>query len=199
LFAITIRFFNMMKQITQVRRVVTIIVNVFQNIKSYLLIWIILLLVFTFFSIIMGTQACQEPDCTGSSDDYALIDGITRQFLVMMRNSLTDLHAPIYSELWSIHEDDRKLVESGMSQRTIVIFIYLIWLMWAINIFINTIIFLNLLIAEVNNTYEQVVSESTERDYMAMAQLNFLQNKYWRLLGWAKFFWNKVRRNKFNN
>ena len=37
---------------------------------------------------------------------------------------------------------------------------FIIWLSWFINLFLMLIIFLNLLIAEVSNTYERVKSTS---------------------------------------
>jgi len=70
--------------------------------------------------------------------------------------------------------------------------VYAIWAFWALNCFINTIMFLNLLIAEVNNTYQRVMSESTAIDFSVMAELNFVYAKYWRSYDWARFFWETV-------
>jgi len=91
--------------------------------------------------------------------------------------------------------DPVKLKKEELSYNQIKAFIYAIWILWAANCFINTIIFLNLLVAEVNNTYQKIMTESEVLDISVMAELNFMYNKYWRMYRWSQFFLNDFIRN----
>lgn len=207
----TVRFLQMLIHIKQLRMVINMIRNVLVDILWYLVIWAILLLLFTFIFIILGVQTCLAEDCTDAHDDYAMVDELSQIFIQMARNSVGDLAAPVYSDLYNIHEDilkpnsqtnmtpkqkdayaDYLQWRGGMSIGMIKTFVYAIWLFWALNCFINTIIFMNLLIAEVNNTYQKIMSESTEIDFSVMAELNFVYAKYWRSYDWSRFFYRAV-------
>jgi len=71
------------------------------------------------------------------------------------------LNAPIYNLYADIADPalkppgwrDKVVKETGMSPNTIQLYAYAIWAFWFLNCLINTILFLNILIAEVNNTY----------------------------------------------
>jgi len=75
-----------------------------------------------------------------------------------------DLEPPIYdlydnliNDPSKVHGEGHSLNDSykvtGMTNNDIRFYVYLIWLFWFMNCFINAILFLNILVAEVNNTY----------------------------------------------
>jgi len=67
-------------------------------------------------------------------------------------NLYSDLANPLNKTADPKWED--KLYETtGMTSNTIQYYAYAIWVFWFLNCLINTILFLNILIAEVNNTY----------------------------------------------
>ena len=85
------------------------------------------------------------------------------------------------------------LIKYGMGKDLIQYYVYLIWLVWFMNVIVNTIIFLNILIAEVNNTYQNVLSQGEETNILAMAQINFVYNKILRFLNWTKFLYRTIK------
>jgi len=87
-----------------------------------------------------------------------------------------------------LYWDAGKLKETGTSASVIGVIVSLIWIVWAFNCFVNTIIVLNLLIAEVNNTFQTIMTEGQELDYLVMAENNFLYSKYMRFWNWSRLF-----------
>jgi len=163
---------------------------VFFDIAWYLLMWLVLLLLFTFIYIILGVQTCEHVNCDMQFDSYKGVDTLTQAFIHTYRSSIGDLNAPLYDWMYAIKMDPVKLKKQGLSYNQIKAFIYAIWIVWAANCFINTIIFLNILVAEVNNTYQKIMTESEVLDVSVTAELNFMYNKYWRVYRWSQYFLN---------
>jgi len=91
----------------------------------------------------------------------------------------------MYDWMYDIKMNKVLLIKHGLSYNQIKAYIYGIWILWAANCFINTIIFLNILVAEVNNTYQRIMTESEVLDISVVAELNFMYNKYWRVYRWS--------------
>jgi len=135
--------------------------QVFKDIFKYMAVWMIVLFLFTFIFIILGLQACEGAQCEDDHDDYKLIHPFTQIFFQTLRNGVGDLNAPIYNLYSDIANPALKLpnwrakvlADTGMTPNTIQLYAYAIWGFWFLNCLINTILFLNILIAEVTNTY----------------------------------------------
>jgi len=77
----TVRLLQMITHMKQLRMVVNMIRNVFLDLLWYLVVWAILLLLFTFIFIILGVETCLTKDCSDVHDDYAYVDELTQIFV----------------------------------------------------------------------------------------------------------------------
>ena len=137
--------------------------QVFKDIFKYMAVWMIVLFLFTFIFIILGLQACEGSQCEDDHDDCKLIHPFTQIFFQTLRNGVGDLNASIYNLYSDLANplnktadpkwEDKLYDSTGKTSNTIQYYAYAIWVFWFLNCLINTILFLNILIAEVNNTY----------------------------------------------
>jgi len=104
---ITVRLFFLMKNFTQFRSVIKMFGQVTINITKYMIVWAVVLTLFTFFFIIMGVQACDTDYCTGEHDDYKEIHKLMAVFFQTLRNGVGDLASPIYDQYALLLRPDR--------------------------------------------------------------------------------------------
>jgi hypothetical protein len=115
---------------------VEMIISVMFDLFPFIVIFLILVTVFSFGIIVMG----------GDFDmgDYLAVPKIMAIWLQMFRNSIGDIAEPNYG-VWAIGEgeEDQRTPFHGVAM-------YIIWGFWIINIFLMLIIIVNFLIAEVS-------------------------------------------------
>ena len=65
---------------------------------------------------------------------------------------------------------------------------FIIWAFWFVNVFTMTIVFLNFVIAEVGNTYNNIKSSGTIFLYQKKAEMNMLAQNILNLFGYETHF-----------
>jgi hypothetical protein len=151
---------------------VEMIISVFFDLFPFIVIFLILVTVFSLGIIVMGGEF-------DDGDYLALPKGIAI-FLQMFRNSIGDIAEPTYG-IWSIEEgeEDQKTTNHSIAM-------YIIWLFWIINIFLMMIIIVNFLIAEVSQTYDKVKSSGKTFLYLSKAGVNKVAFDYRKFFGFGE-------------
>lgn len=80
--------------------------------------------------------------------------------ILSFRNSLGDVSLPKY---------DKWLAQNTYQSQIVI---YLLWILWFINLFLMLIILLNFLIAVISQTYERVAGSQTNYTYKDRAEMN---------------------------
>ena len=85
-----------MKNFKPFRQVIKIFSQTCIDVMKYLIVWLIVLFLFTFFFIILGVQACEGEKCEDDHDDYKEVHKLMALFFQTLRNGVGDLNAPVY-------------------------------------------------------------------------------------------------------
>ena len=100
-----------------------------------------------------------------SYEDYPLLSNIIVYGVYTYRNAVGDIQAPQY-KFW-----ETRFANSN-DQSHVYIFLALIWLFWLLNQFFVFIFFLNYLIAQISQVYEEMISKSLVERYMYRCIMN---------------------------
>ena len=134
-------------------KLVQLVYKVIQDILTFMLMFIIYVLLFTLMTYSFETVLDPE-----DGDDYPMYPGVTKflsAFLQTWRNSVGDIALPSYPYWTALFKGDdyAQTIPAGSM-------ILLIWIQWFVNQYINMIIMLNFLIAIISQSYEEVMSTS---------------------------------------
>lgn len=127
-------------------------VQVFSDIKPFLLIFFLLIYSFSLITFAL--------DADFNKEDYPGLPKVLYTIIRIFRNSIGDIEVPKYDKWLNITfdpETNKEVIGPISSAQGISIFV--IYLYWIVNIFIMVIILLNFLIAEVGGTFENVKGE----------------------------------------
>jgi len=128
-------------------------VQVFSDIKPFLLIFFLLIYTFSLITFAL--------DADFNNDDYPGLPKVLYTFIRIFRNSIGDIEVPLYKN-WLNKSINPETNEEVINSITLAqgISIFIIYLYWILNIFIMVIILLNFLIAEVGETFAHVNEEA---------------------------------------
>ena len=114
--------------------------------------------IFSMVNLVMDTDLI-------APEDYDSITQSKAIFIQVFRNSIGDIGMTKIGPWKNIHVDDALLSDCAM---------FIIWAFWFVNVFTMTIVFLNFVIAEVGNTYNNIKSSGTIFLYQKKAEMNML-------------------------
>jgi len=161
-----LEFFNAYRE---TRNIIQMFLQVVLDLIPFLKIFVFLIFAFTFTFVILEVKVCDD-DKTGfvcdtvGFDDYPSMDKFIAIFMMVFRNSMGDLSGPKYNA-WEDRKDE--------AYKTSIAAIYIVWVIWALNLFITLIVMLNFLIAEVGNTYNKVSMLGEKSHYRQAALTNY--------------------------
>ena len=133
-----IKTFFFMRIVQKFSYIVTMITMVISDLQVFMLFFIILIVM---FSMIFDVIAPNK------SDEYRHIGKYMGNFFTTLRLSLGDFDFSV------LQEDDEN--NGGLNQEQHILF----WITWVIMVIFSALIFLNFIIAEVSNSYQQVKDE----------------------------------------
>ena len=117
--------------------------EVMKKLNSFLLMFVIFIIVFTLINIILGVQ---DLDNAPDGPDYPGLDIYVMMLFQTFRTSIGDLQVSDYSKWADNNTDDDDLV-NAFSTTPKNIIISLVWIFWLMDIYLILIVMLNLLIA----------------------------------------------------
>jgi len=150
--------------------VVKMFIQVLSDLMSFITLLIVLLVFFSVLLLIMGADV--------SDADYPNFDknDFVRMGLQILRNSLGDIDVMDTGSLMGNDPlDEDAEVESTLDNNIALV---IIWAAWFLNLLVVCIVLLNLLIAEVNQTYDRVKSSGTIFLYRGKSDVNLMTFKY---------------------
>lgn len=165
-FSIMSKVLEFLRTWRQYRFIIQMIMQVFIDIKPFMILFFFFVLLFTVCLISLDGQVCEHDKCRGDDDDYPSIGKILQVVIQVFRNSIGDIAPPMY-ENWSDNLKDKEDIGSS------IISIYLLWTIWFINILLMLIVMLNFLIAEVGNTYAKASTLGEKFHYRERSILNY--------------------------
>jgi hypothetical protein len=113
------------------------------KLNSFLLMFVIFIIVFTLINIILGVVDLEN---VSGVSDYPGLNIFVIMLFTTFRTSIGDLQISDYSKLADNNTDDEHLV-NVFSTTPKNIFISLVWIFWLMDIYLILIVMLNLLIA----------------------------------------------------
>jgi hypothetical protein len=132
------------------------ITQVFKDLSAFMTIFMLNVYIFAMVYFVMGVEIENEE----YKDMYTTFSG----FIQVFRNSIGDI-VPVKLDAWNVSKTNDSVL-SAMAHG-------IVWIFWFINIFTMTIVFLNFVIAEVGNTYNEVRESGTLFLYQKKAEMNF--------------------------
>ena len=135
---------------------VQMITQVFKDLSAFMTIFMLNVYIFAMVYFVMGVEIENEE----YKDMYTTFSG----FIQVFRNSIGDI-VPVKLDAWNVSKTNDSVL-SAMAHG-------IVWIFWFINIFTMTIVFLNFVIAEVGNTYNEVRESGTLFLYQKKAEMNF--------------------------
>ena len=145
-----LKLLDSMRPINSISFIVRMLISVVYALIPFLSLFLLLILVFVFAQKALGLTF--EVDEDGNDTAYTSGIGGLAYFFFILRTSLGDFDVDSYSEL------------PIASQLTI-------WAMWMLTVGLNTIVFLNFLIAVISDVFEQIMSTRTEQIFLKKAEL----------------------------
>lgn len=145
-----LKLLDSMRTWNSVSFIARMLISVFLSLTRFLMLFLLLILVFMFAQTALGLHF--DPDENGQDTAYTSGIGGLAHFIFTLRTSLGDFDVDPYSDL------------PFASQ-------FVIWIMWMLTVGVNTIVFLNFLIAVISDVYEQIMATRTEEIFLKKAEL----------------------------
>lgn len=134
-------------------RLVKLVMNCFKDVFAFLLFFMAWVFIFAKLFQITGAEIDEE--------EYPRVP-LLSYYLFTFRATLGETTPPTYyfwEEMIKLEKED----ERGASFPTFMI--YVIWIVWFLNLFMNTVILLNFLIAIIGQSFETVISNRLTYQY----------------------------------
>ena len=131
----------------------------------------IFIFVFSIFQIILGLNVADN------GSEYPGLHPYIRKLIQTFRVSIGDLKVNDYSE-WADDPNATDNLSFSSTVRNVIVTIT--WCFWILDIYLILVVMLNLLIAQVGQIYDQIMSQGETIIYKERAQLNLkvYQNEY---------------------
>ena len=131
--------------------------QVFKDLYPFMTIFMLNVYIFAMVDFVM------ETDMEG--EEYENMIPTFRGFIQVFRNSIGDISA-VGLDSWREERTNDPILSAVANG--------IVWIFWFINVFTMTIVFLNFVIAEVGNTYNDIKSSGTIFLYQKKAEMNFV-------------------------
>lgn len=143
------------------------------EIKTFIQFMVLWAVYFALSFRILGAHFDQENYSKGydhDHGDYPLIDHVSVLIFQSIRNSIGDLNVPHYLYWEARFNAGEKVIGAS--------FIYLIWIIWFINVGLMVIMLVNFLIAIVSQVFERISGEQMQTSYKIRAEQNLEVARY---------------------